>query len=662
MEEESSQAHYLALCHELEEHDYSYYVLHCPKISDYEYDMKMRRLLEIEKSHPEWKVLWSPSTRLGDRPSGNFSLVSHKEPMLSIANSYSLEELAEFFSRIERSLGMSPRYTIELKIDGIAVAIRYEDRVLVQALSRGNGKEGEDITANIRTIRSLPLRLPKDAPEFVELRGEVFFSYSTFQAINDKQQQLKKAVFANPRNAAGGTLKLLSPQEVAKRKLEISIYNLIAVGNSDSHYQNLHQCVQWGFPVLGQPRLCSNPDEVISVLKTIETERDSLPMEIDGVVIKVDSLSSQRFLGTTGKHYRWALAYKYAPEEAETLVEDILIQVGRTGVLTPVAKLTPVLLSGSLVSRASLYNEDEIHRKDIRIGDTVCVAKGGEVIPKVVRVCKEKRLENSEVWNMPQFCPVCHSQVVREEDKVSVRCVNPHCVAGAIEKIRFFVSRGALNIDHLGGKVITKLFELGLIQTFADLFQLTTEDLMQIPGIRERSARNILKSIEQARNVDLDRFLVALGIPYTGIGVATVLAQHFKTLDQVISATFEELLSLEGIGEKVARSVIDYFSDSNHLKEIKRMQDLGVCVAPYCKSGSTCFGKAFVITGTLSGISRLEAETAIRNRGGKVGASVSKQTDYLVVGANPGSKLEKARELGVSILDQEAFTNLMQSK
>ncbi|AAD18302.1 DNA ligase (NAD+) [Chlamydia pneumoniae TW-183] len=659
MKEENSQAHYLALCRELEDHDYSYYVLHRPRISDYEYDMKLRKLLEIERSHPEWKVLWSPSTRLGDRPSGTFSVVSHKEPMLSIANSYSKEELSEFFSRVEKSLGTSPRYTVELKIDGIAVAIRYEDRVLVQALSRGNGKQGEDITSNIRTIRSLPLRLPEDAPEFIEVRGEVFFSYSTFQIINEKQQQLEKTIFANPRNAAGGTLKLLSPQEVAKRKLEISIYNLIAPGDNDSHYENLQRCLEWGFPVSGKPRLCSTPEEVISVLKTIETERASLPMEIDGAVIKVDSLASQRVLGATGKHYRWALAYKYAPEEAETLLEDILVQVGRTGVLTPVAKLTPVLLSGSLVSRASLYNEDEIHRKDIRIGDTVCVAKGGEVIPKVVRVCREKRPEGSEVWNMPEFCPVCHSHVVREEDRVSVRCVNPECVAGAIEKIRFFVGRGALNIDHLGVKVITKLFELGLVHTCADLFQLTTEDLMQIPGIRERSARNILESIEQAKHVDLDRFLVALGIPLIGIGVATVLAGHFETLDRVISATFEELLSLEGIGEKVAHAIAEYFSDSTHLNEIKKMQDLGVCISPYHKSGSTCFGKAFVITGTLEGMSRLDAETAIRNCGGKVGSSVSKQTDYVVMGNNPGSKLEKARKLGVSILDQEAFTNLI---
>ncbi|SPN73310.1 DNA ligase,NAD-dependent DNA ligase LigA,3-methyladenine DNA glycosylase,DNA ligase, NAD-dependent,NAD-dependent DNA ligase adenylation domain [Chlamydia serpentis] len=662
MTQESAREHYLTLCNEIEDHDYSYYVLHRPRISDYEYDMKIRKLLQIEESHPEWKVLWSPSNRLGDRPSGHFSLVHHKEPMLSIANSYSLEELREFFSKIEKFLGKSPSYTIELKIDGIAVAIRYEDHILTQALTRGNGKQGEDITANIRTIRSLPLKLPKDAPQFLEVRGEVFFSYSTFQTINDKQQDLKKSVFANPRNAAGGTLKLLSPQEVAKRKLEISIYNVIASENSDSHYQNLQNCIEWGLPVSGRPRLCSNPEEVISVLQNIETERSFLPMEIDGAVIKVDSLESQKLLGVTGKHYRWAIAYKYAPEEAETILEDIIVQVGRTGVLTPVAKLTPVLLSGSLISRASLYNEDEIHRKDIRIGDTVCIAKGGEVIPKVIRVCKEKRSKCSQVWNMPEWCPVCHSQVVREEDKVSVRCINPKCMAGAIEKIRFFVSRSALNIEHLGIKVITKLFELGIIHTRVDLFLLTAEDLMQVPGIRERSAKKILESITQARNVDLDRFLVALGIPYIGVGVATVLARHFETLERLISADVEELLSLEGIGEKVAHAILNYFSDANHLNEIRKMQDLGVRIFHYHKPGSECSGKVFVITGTLLGISRSDAEAAIRSCGGRTASSVSKQTDYLVVGTNPGSKLKKAKDLGVCMLDQDAFTNLVDLK
>ncbi|ANH78933.1 NAD-dependent DNA ligase LigA [Candidatus Chlamydia sanziniae] len=659
MRGKGSKEYYLMLCQELADHDYSYYVLHDPKISDYVYDMKMRELLQIEVHHPDWKVLWSPSIRLGDRPSGGFAVVDHQPPMLSIANSYSREELEEFFSRVKKTLSYTPTYVVELKIDGIAVAIRYEDRVLVQALSRGNGRQGEDITANIRTIRSLPLKLPRDAPEFVEVRGEVFFLCSTFEKINVKQQQLGRPMFANPRNAAGGTLKQLSPQEVAKRKLEISIYTVITTGMNDSHYENLLHCRTWGFPVCGHPQYCKTTDDVISILQTIEIERYTLPMEIDGAVIKVDSLMNQQRLGMTGKHYRWALAYKYAPEQVETIIEDIIVQVGRTGVLTPVAKLRPVVLSGSLVSRASLYNEEEIHRKDIRIGDTVYVEKGGEVIPKIVGVCKDKRVQNSQLWQMPEFCPGCHGKLVREPDKVGVRCSNPSCSAGVIEKIRFFVGRSALDIQHLGMKIITKLVDLGMLHTFSDIFQLTKEDLLQVPGFRERSVENLLAGIEKAKHVSLDRFLVALGISYVGISAASALASCFHTIEKIISAPYEALLTVEGIGEKVAHSIIDYFASIQHIQEIEKMLALGVKISPYQEVNSMCVGKVFVMTGFLLGMSRSQAEAAIRNSGGKVSSSVSKQTDYLIVGTNPGSKLKRARELRVPILTEEAFVKLL---
>ncbi|SFW01978.1 NAD-dependent DNA ligase [Chlamydia abortus] len=659
MQSTYSREQYISLCKDIEEDDYRYYVLHNPTISDYDYDMKMRQLLSIEAQHPEWKVLWSPSMRLGDRTSGSFPIVAHAHPMLSIANAYTLEELYEFFSRIEKTLGYTPKYTLEIKIDGIAVAIRYEQRVLVQALSRGNGRKGEDITANIRTIRSLPLRLSKEAPEFLEVRGEVFFSRATFCQINAAQRQAEKPEFANPRNAAGGTLKLLSAKEAAQRNLEISIYGSLAEENKRSHYENLLLCKEWGFPVFGQPRQCQTIEEVVASLHEIEVARAQLPMEIDGVVIKVDDIEDQKVLGMTAKHYRWALAYKYAPERAETILEDIIVQVGRTGVLTPVAKLRPVVLSGSRVSRASLYNEDEIERKDIRIGDTVYVEKGGEIIPQVVGVCLEKRPEGTQPWVMPEYCPVCHQKVTRESDKVSVRCTNSLCSAGVIEKIRFFCGRDALDIDHLGEKVVTKLFDLGCIHRRCDIFQITEEDLRQVPGFKDKSIRNVLKSIEKAKSVPLDRFITALGIPYVGIGGANALAQHFLSLESVMAASLDDLKAIEGIGDKVAESIVAYFHQPEHLEEIQKMLSLGVHILPCHRASSSCLGKAFVITGTLEKLTRSEAETYIRNCGGKVGSSVSKNTDYLVVGQDPGSKLKRAQELGVPILSEDELLKLL---
>ncbi|WP_348662678.1 NAD-dependent DNA ligase LigA [Chlamydia vaughanii] len=659
MQSTYSREEYLSLCKEIEEDDYLYYVLHNAKVSDYDYDMKMQKLLTIEALHPEWQVLWSPSMRLGDRASGNFPVIAHSHPMLSIANAYTLEELEEFFTRVEKTLGYTPTYTLELKIDGIAVAIRYEQGVLVQALSRGNGHKGEDITANIRTIRSLPLRLSSHAPEFLEVRGEVFFTRAAFNQINEAQRQAEKPEFANPRNAAGGTLKLLSSKEAAQRNLELSIYGSLADCNTNSHYQNLLLCKEWGFPIFGQPKQCRTVEEVINVLNEVESIRDQLSMEIDGVVIKVDNLEDQKTLGMTAKHYRWALAYKYAPEQGETLLEDILLQVGRTGVLTPVAKLRPVILSGTKVSRASLYNEEEIERKDIRIGDTVYVEKGGEIIPKVVGVCFEKRPEGTVPWRMPEHCPVCHSKVVRESDRVSVRCSNPQCSAGAIEKIRFFVGRGALDIDHLGEKVITKLFDLGVIHRCCDIFQITEEDLLQLPGFKEKSAKNILKSIEKAKNPPLDRFIAALGIPYVGSGGASAFAENFQTLDALMEASLEELKAIEGIGDKVAQSTVEYFSNPDNKEEIQKMLSLGVHVLPYRRASSSCQGKTFVITGSLDKMTRSEAEASIRNCGGKIASSVSKNTDYVVVGQDPGSKFKKAQELDIPTLNESDLLELL---
>ncbi len=655
-----SRDEYLSLCKEISDYDYHYYVLDRPLISDYEYDLKLQMLIQVEAEHPDWKVPWSPSLCLGDRPSGTFPVISHSRPMLSIANAYSIGELKEFFSRIEKSLGYFPTYSLELKVDGIAVAIRYENREFVQALSRGNGVEGEDITVNIATIRSLPKQLPSDAPDFLEVRGEVFFTFSQFQAINRLQRDKQKPEFANPRNAAGGTLKLLSSRVVASRGLKVSIYG-VDVG-AGSHYESLRKAMDWGFPVMGQPQRCHSVDEVIAVLDEIERKRDSLPMAIDGVVIKVDDLRDQQKLGMTAKHYRWALAYKYAPERGETVLEDIIVQVGRTGVLTPVAKLKPVFLSGSMIARASLYNEEEIERKDIRIGDTVYIEKGGEVIPKVIGVCLQKRPEGTHPWHMPEYCPVCGTKVERSQNRVSVRCTNPDCAAGLVERMRFFASENALNIEFLGDAVINKLFDLGFIQTCSDILDLKEEQLYQLPGFKTRSVEKLLNSIQKAKHTSLEQFIVALGIPFVGVGAASVLASHFKTLDNLMQAPLSELLSLDGIGEKMASSIANYFQQESNRKEIERMFSLGVSIREYKQGSSSLEGKSFVVTGTLPSLSRTDVETMIRHCGGKVGSSVSKNTNFLILGENPGSKFEKAQKLGIPILNEEEFLTLVQVK
>jgi DNA ligase, NAD-dependent len=653
-----SQDYYIALCTELIEHDRRYYVLDRPTISDYSYDMKMRELQKIEAQHPEWKVPWSPTIYLGDRPSGQFPVVPHSHPMVSIANVYSVEELEEFFSRTEKLLGYFPTYSLELKIDGIAVAIRYENRTFAQALSRGNGVKGEDITANVSTIRSLPMTLPQDAPEEVEVRGEVFLSYQAFEKLNICQREQGKLEFANPRNAAGGTLKLLSSREAAKRNLDLSIYGLITNREEHSHFENLGLCAHWGFPIAGMPKQCRTKEEVIERIREVEGMRSRLPMAIDGVVVKVDSVAEQHRLGLTSKHYRWAIAYKYAPERAETILQDITVQVGKTGILTPVAELTPVLLSGSRVSRASLYNEDEIEKKDIRIGDSVYVEKGGEIIPKIVGINLAKRSPDSKPWKMPSLCPMCHNPVIKE--RVSVRCTNPLCLGGMLEKICFFASKGALNIDHLGEKVIAKLFEMGLIRSCSDVFALTENDLKQVPGFKDRSVHNLLASIAGAKEVTLDRFLTALSIPFVGSSGAIALADHFGTLDKVMKASLDELLSIEGIGQKVAASIIDFFSKTENVEEICRMQELGVRILPkQVDRWAPLQGKIFVLTGTLQEMTRLQAEERIRSLGGKISSSVSKNTYAVVVGREAGSKLKKAQELGVQVLEESDLLKIL---
>lgn len=655
--EKVSQNQYIQLCSEIIEYNRYYFDLNSPIISDYEYDQKIKQLLYIEKLHPEWIVPWSPSfQRFGDSVHPK-RVLEHIHPMLSIPNVYSFEDVQDFFIKTEKTLGYAPLYVLEFKIDGIAVALRYEHGKFIQALTRGNGLQGEDITENIRTIRSLPLEL-QGVPSFIEMRGEVFLTYEAFEEMNEQQIAIGKSVFANPRNAASGTLKLLSSEEVAKRNLSLSIYSC-RLEQTSSHYEALVLCQQWGMPVFGRPKQCYSLDDIFETLQEVEKIRNKLPMPIDGVVIKVDKTDDQTRLGITSKHYRWALAYKYAPEQALTIVEDIIVQVGKTGVLTPVAQLKPIALAGTIVSRASLYNEEEVERKDIRIGDSVYVEKGGEIIPKIVSVCLDLRPAHSEKWSMPTQCPICFGEIVKGVNKVASRCINPFCSAGAIEKLRFFVGKDGFDIDYLGEKVISRLFEKGLVQKYSDIFLLTKEDIEQIPGYKEKSIRNLLNSIRDSKSIELNQFLCALSIPYVGKTGALILAEHYGSLDAILQASFQSLISIHGIGERVAQSIVDFFRNEKNLAEIAIMRDLGVQVLNYEKKDWVCNGKTFVFTGSLQKMSRSDAEKQIVLRGGKISSSVSKNTDFLVVGENPGSKLEKAQQLSIQIVNEEELLSFL---
>ncbi|WP_213357630.1 NAD-dependent DNA ligase LigA [Chlamydiifrater phoenicopteri] len=661
---------YLDLCRLVKEHDHKYYVLNEPSISDYEYDLLLKRLESIEQEHPEWKVPWSPTEKLGDNVRKGVSVASHQVSMLSIANVYSISELGDFFDRVEKSLGFSPEYVAELKIDGIAVSLRYENGEFKQALSRGDGKVGEDITTNIRTIKTLPLQITTEYalrfPSF-DIRGEVYLPKAAFEEINRLQAKEGKALFANPRNTAGGTLKLLSSEEVGRRNLHISMYGMFLGDSCEklmSHHEMLELCSQMGFPVDSRPIKCTTFEAVRDYIQCIEQERGDLPMEIDGVVIKVNNIEARDLLGATGKHYRWAVAYKFAPEQAETFVKDIVVQVGRTGVLTPVALLEPVLLSGSVVSRATLHNEEEIRRKDIRIGDSVLIEKGGDIIPKVVEVCLAKRSPESKPWSMPNVCPVCHSEIERRSGEVLIRCVNPFCSASEVGKLHFFISKPAFDIDNVGPKIVSKLFDMGLVSCRSDIFRLDESALRKVPGFKDKSVKNILQAIESSKHISLSRFIFSLGIPLVGSGTAELLASRYTTLEAFLKATKEELIFIEGIGEKVADSVICFISNSENLQEIEELCSLGVVVEPYehfseDQEASIFYNKTVVITGGLEGLSRREAEKAVLSRGGKVSSSVSSSTDYLVVGSSPGSKYKKALELGVTILDEKEFKSAL---
>ncbi len=660
---------YLKLIDEVQRHDRLYYVEHAPEISDYAYDKLYKQLQEIEKEHPDWTVSTSPTQRVLEKTTKGFKQAAHSTPMLSLDNTYSAEELESYIQRVHKLLEKKEvPFCAELKMDGVAVSVLYEKGILVQALTRGDGKKGDDITANMRTIRSVPLQLTgSHIPETIEVRGEVFMPHKAFQRQNQKKEEAGEELWANPRNAAAGSLKLLDPAQVVERGLAAVFYGLAEGDHPEVHSQHqVHELLRkWGLPIFAPKHraVCASIEELLKFAKNIEAERDDLPFDIDGIVIKVDLLKTWPILGTTGKSPRWAIAYKFAPEQAVTKIREITIQVGRTGVLTPVAELEPVFLAGSTITRATLHNEEEVARKDIREGDIVTIEKGGDVIPKVVEVDLKKRTQGTHPWKMPSKCPFCKTPVVKNPGEVAVRCPNTaECLQQQIRKVTFFAGKGAMDIDHLGEKVVEQLVVKKLIYKPSDLYSLTQHDLAKLEGFKEKSINNLLRSIEASKKVSLARFILALGIRYIGEETAEILAREAASIKALAEMSKEELLNIEGVGEKMAEAIISYFSEEKHHKEIKALLQAGVqpeAPKKISRTDHTFFRKTFVLTGTLHSYSRDEATQLIKERGGKVTGSVSPKTDYLLVGEEPGSKLDKAKKLHVQLLTETQFKTLL---
>jgi DNA ligase (NAD+) len=661
-----TEREYLKLVDELIEHDRYYFDEAKPVISDYEYDKKMRSLIDYEKAHPSHIHPNSPSQRLGEAATAGFSQKAHMVPMMSLANTYSKEEVGDFLKRVHKLLEKKEVvFCSELKMDGAAISLRYEKGKLLHALTRGNGKVGDDVTANIKTIPTVPLKLSgSEFPHDIEIRGEVYLSLSTFVALNAAREDEGLEPFANPRNAAAGSLKLLDPRVVAKRRLNLVCYG-VAEGQSPVPTQmELHHLLKkWGLPI-AKPHhlgLAKNLEEIMEFAEKIHKERAHLPFEIDGIVIKVNELKAHAILGATGKTPRFAVAYKFAPEQAATRVLDIAVQVGRSGVLTPVAELEPVFLAGSTISRATLHNADEVARKDIRIGDLVTIEKGGDVIPKVVKVDVKKRPAHTKPWHMPKHCPVCKTAVLSEEGEVAIRCPNPKCMGQRVRRLIYFASKHAMDIEHMGEKVVEQLVDKGLVSRPSDIYLLDEKALMMLDGFKEKSIQNLLQSIDASRVTTLSRFIMGLGVKYVGTETADLLAEECGDIETLLKMKEDDFLKVEGIGEKTAQAVAEFFHDPDNREEIKRLLAHGVePKAPKKKiSGHPFSGKTFVLTGALAHYTRDEAATLIKDRGGKVSGSVSKNTDYVLVGEEPGSKYDKAKELKITLLSEEQFRKMV---
>lgn len=652
---------------ELHDHDYRYYVLAEPTISDEEYDALMRELQALEQEYPELSSPDSPTQRVGGQPTKEFATVTHSRPMLSLANSYSEAEIREFDRRVRGGLGsQTPTYTAELKFDGVAIALRYRDGVFIQGATRGDGIRGDDITGNLRTIRSLPLRLRTTDPSLctIEVRGEAYMERADFERMNERRAAAGENVFINPRNATAGTLKLQDPKVVAERPIRAFAYALLAPNAGiDSHFKSLSVMKELGLPVNEHSRLCATIDEVIEFWKTWERRRDSLPYDIDGVVVKVDSFRHQEILGTIARSPRWAIAFKFASRKAETRLKDIILQVGRIGTITPVADLKPVFLGGTTVSRASLYNIDYITDLDIRIGDTVVVEKGGDVIPKITAVVKEKRPSGSRRYRMPATCPACGTKLFRPEEEVNYYCENSACPAQVKGRIEHFAQRGAMDIDGLGEAVVEQLVGLGLVNDYGDLYTLHTHKntLVNLERWGEKSAQNLLDGIEASKKQPFHRVLFAMGIRHVGAGVARVLSEQFRSIDALQHATVDQLLAVPTVGPRIAESVQHFFCDKHNRQIVAKLKDAGLTLSSGPAPRGALSGTTWVLTGTLPTFSRDQARMLIEQHGGKMAAGVSKNVTHILVGEEAGSKLDKARKLGIPLISEEQFTAMIRN-
>ncbi|HHV79466.1 MAG TPA: NAD-dependent DNA ligase LigA [Firmicutes bacterium] len=650
-------------------HDYRYYVLDEPVISDAEYDSLMRELMEIEKIYPELVTPDSPSQRVGGKPLEVFGTIVHTKPMLSLSNAFTREEIEAFDRRIRSSLGEDVQYVVEPKIDGLSVALRYVDGVFQVGATRGDGEVGEDVTQNIRTIKTIPLRLHGHPPGRIEVRGEVFMPKKAFERLNRARAETGEPPFANPRNAAAGSLRQLDPAVTASRKLDSLVYEVRSTDGimPATHLEALEWLSKLGFKV--PPHVVvSSVDELWEYLQSWGKRRSELEYDIDGMVIKLNSIRGQELLGSTAKSPRWALAFKYEPEQATTRVKDIVVQVGRTGVLTPTAVLEPVRISGSTVSRATLHNEDIIREKDVRIGDMVVIQKAGEVIPEIVRVIKEARTGQETPFKMPAWCPVCGSQVVRLEGEAAARCIGISCPAQLRELLIHFASRDAMNIEGLGPAIIDQLMAAGLVKDPGDLYSVSREQLEKLERMGPKSASKLVHAIEASKKNPLRKLLFALGIRHVGLKAAATLAKHFGHLDNIARATLAQLTGVEDIGPVIAKSIWEFFRDENNLAVINKLKAAGVSMIEPAMEGagvslqSPFSGKRVVFTGALSSMARAQAEKIVEEMGGSVSSSVTRKTDMVIVGAEPGSKYAKAVELGIPIVTEEEFLRMIESR
>lgn len=672
---------------DIRHNEYLYYVMDAPELTDAEYDRMMVRLREIEAQYPDSVPADSPTQRVGGKADAQFSEVRHLEPMLSLSNVFSAEELRAFDERVKSGLpaGSKVEYVMEPKIDGLACSLIYENGKLVRAATRGDGVVGENVTANVRTIRSIPLvlKVPEGeaVPELLDVRGEVYMPRHAFMQLNEQRAERGESEFANPRNAAAGSLRQLDPQVTASRSLSFFAYYIVGEGARPKHSESLAALSRYGFKVSENYKLVHNIDEALQYISDFNATRQGLAYDTDGAVIKVNDVYEQNILGATGKDPRWATAYKYPPEQAETTLEDIDWRVGRTGVLTPTAVLTPVKLSGSVISRATLHNEDFIKAKDIRIGDKVIINKAGEIIPEVLRVVLDKRTGEEKPVEIPTKCPECGWSVERQGAEAAIRCTNPHCPALGREGLIHFASRDAMNIEGCGPSVLNALLDAGLVRDAADLYSLKKEDIMQLERMGEKSAANLLAAIAASKANELDKLLFALGIRHVGAKVARTLAEIYGSMDNLLNTGVVELARIaeykkqakdagtedkfKDMGEKIAESVVTWLSTPSNRDLLERLQAAGLNMtftAPASQEDNPFFGKTLVFTGTLPTLGRAEAKTMAQDVGAKVSGSVSKKTDYVIAGAEAGSKLEKAEALGVKVIDEAEFLRLLQGK